>query len=128
DIKPGNAMHADDGRILLMDFGLSHELHQKAQWGGTLDFMAPELLGGGEPSVQSDIYAMGVLLHYLCTGRMELGKTEAQRASESDPEIAPALRQVIGTATNADPKARYSSAAKLRDALAATVATPARTV
>src|SRR5689334_18397355 len=64
DIKPGNAMHAEDGRILLMDFGLSHELHQQARWGGTLDYMAPELLAGGAPSVQSDIYAMGVLLHY----------------------------------------------------------------
>src|SRR5215472_14160753 len=62
DIKPGNAMRAEDGRILLMDFGLSHELHQDPRWGGTLDYMAPELLAGRSPSVQSDIYAMGVLL------------------------------------------------------------------
>src|SRR6185437_14936385 len=107
DIKPGNAMRADDGRILLMDFGLSHELHQQAQWGGTLDYMAPELLAGGAPSVQSDIYAMGVLLHYLCTGRNEPRKSETQPVSERDPAIPPALTQVINTATNADPKSRY---------------------
>ena len=71
DIKPGNAMRADDGRILLMDFGLSHELHREMRWGGTLDFMAPELLSGRPPSVQSDIYAMGVLLLFLCTGKVQ---------------------------------------------------------
>lgn len=122
DIKPGNAMRADDGRILLMDFGLSHELHQTAQWGGTLDYMAPELLAGGPPSVQSDIYAMGVLLHYLCTGKNGL---KAETQSQLEPVVPQALTQVINTATHADAKQRYSSAARLRDALAATLPTPA---
>jgi len=112
DIKPGNAMHAEDGRILLMDFGLSHELHQEPRWGGTLDYMAPELLTGRSPSVQSDIYAMGVLLLFLCTGKHDT----------QQPAISSALRQVIDTATNVDPQARFSSAAKLRDALAAALA------
>src|ERR1041385_1623988 len=44
DIKPGNAMRAEDGRILLMDFGLSHELYQEGRLGGTIGYMAPELL------------------------------------------------------------------------------------
>ena len=115
DIKPGNAMRADDGRILLMDFGLSHELHGEMRWGGTLDFMAPELLSGRPPSVQSDIYAMGVLLLFLSTGKY-------QPANGNTQAISPALRQVIDAATNVDPQERYSSAGKLRDALAATVA------
>lgn len=115
DIKPGNAMRADDGRILLMDFGLSHELHGEMRWGGTLDFMAPELLVGRPPSVQSDIYAMGVLLLFLSTGKCQAdnGNTQA---------ISPALRQVIDGATNVDPQQRYTSAGKLRDALATTLA------
>jgi eukaryotic-like serine/threonine-protein kinase len=114
DIKPGNAMRADDGRILLMDFGLSHELHGEMRWGGTLDFMAPELLAGRPASVQSDIYAMGVLLLFLSTGKYQPGNGNTQA-------ISPALRQVIDVATNVDPQQRYSSAAKLRDALATTL-------
>jgi serine/threonine protein kinase len=78
DIKPGNAMRAEDGCILLMDFGLSHALHQEAQWGGTLGYMAPELLAGRSPSVQSDVYAMGVLLLFLCTGKHQLSKSDAE--------------------------------------------------
>ncbi|HKD12976.1 MAG TPA: tetratricopeptide repeat protein [Candidatus Angelobacter sp.] len=117
DIKPGNAMRAEDGRILLMDFGLSHELHQEPRWGGTLDYMAPELLAGRPPSVQSDIYAMGVLLKFLCSGNHQQSNSDMQQ-----PTISSALRPVIDTATNVDPQQRYSSAAKLRDALAATLA------
>ena len=122
DIKPTNAMRADDGRILLMDFGLSHELHQETAAGGTLKYMAPELLSGRPPSVQSDIYAMGVMLLFLCTGSHELSRGDAPPvAAAQQSAISKALRQVIAIATNADPKQRYSSAAKLRDALAATL-------
>ena len=121
DIKPGNAMRADDGRILLMDFGLSHELHQEKGWGGTVEYMAPELLAGGQPSVQSDIYAMGVLLNYLRTGNL-LNKDGEQTEREHVPAIPAALGKVIGTATNADPQKRYASAANLREALASAVA------
>ncbi len=112
DIKPGNAMRAEDGRILLMDFGLSHELYQEGRWGGTPGYMAPELLRGGPPSVESDIYAMGVLLQFLCTGKIS-------PPDKTLGAISKGLRQVIETATADDPRQRYESAAKLRDALAA---------
>src|ERR1041385_8940609 len=111
DIKPGNAMRAEDGRILLMDFGLSHELYQEGRLGGTIGYMAPELLIGGAPSVESDTYAMGVLLLFLCTGKTS--------PSPDKPAISTGLSQVIETATAVDRGQRYQSAAKLRDALAA---------
>jgi eukaryotic-like serine/threonine-protein kinase len=113
DIKPSNAMCAEDGRILLMDFGLSQELSQQSGWGGTLGYMAPELLAGRPPSVQTDLYALGVLLLFLCTGKIQFDKTEAK------PALSAALKQVIETATNVDPHQRYNSAARLREALAA---------
>ena len=113
DIKAGNAMRADDGRILLMDFGLSHELYQEGRWGGTPGYMAPELLKGGSPSVESDIYALGVLLLFLCSG------TTGASQEKTPAAISAGLKQVIETATAADPRQRYASAAKLRDALAA---------
>lgn len=121
DIKPSNAMRADDGRILLMDFGLSHELHLEPHWGGTLDYMAPELRAAGSPSVATDIYAMGVLLIFLCTGKHQLQTNDAPAHSSPTRAISPALKRVIDTATNADPQQRYGSAAVLRDALAATL-------
>src|ERR1041385_3088562 len=111
DIKPGNAMRAEDGRILLMDFGLSHELYQEGRLGGTIGYMAPELLIGGAPSVESDFYAMGVLLLFLCTGKTS--------PSPDKTTISTGLSQVIETATAVDRGQRYQSAAKLRDALAA---------
>jgi serine/threonine protein kinase/tetratricopeptide (TPR) repeat protein len=121
DIKPGNAMRADDGRILLMDFGLSHELHQETRGGGTIDYMAPELLSSRSPSVQSDIFAMGVLLLFLCTGKHHLSQTDTAKAGQQ-PVISSALKHIIETAMNLDPQERYGSATKLRDVLAATVA------
>src|SRR5579859_4187129 len=113
DIKPSNAMRAEDGRILLMDFGLSQELSQPSRWGGTLGYMAPELHAGHAPSVQSDLYALGVLLLFLRTGKTQFGN------NESEPAISSALKQVIERATNPDPQLRFSSAASLRQALAA---------
>ncbi len=113
DIKPSNAMRAEDGRILLMDFGLSQELSQPSRWGGTLGYMAPELHAGQAPSVQSDLYAFGVLLLFLRTGKTQFGN------NESEPAISSALKQVIERATNPDPQLRFSSAASLRQALAA---------
>ncbi len=127
DVKPGNAMRAEDGRILLMDFGLSHAV-QETRWGGTRDYMAPEVLAGRSPSAQSDIYAMGVLLLFLCTGKdqkdqlAQFSKGDTQPQAGLQPAISSALRQVIDRATNVDPQQRYSSAVKLRDALAATLA------
>ncbi|HYA96870.1 MAG TPA: tetratricopeptide repeat protein, partial [Methylomirabilota bacterium] len=123
DIKPGNAMRAEGGRILLMDFGLSHELHRETRWGGTRDYMAPELYAGSPPSIQSDIYAMGVLLQFVCTGGHQLGNSLPSREAGPQTAISPALRRIIDTATNVDPRERYTSAAKLHDALA-TLASP----
>src|ERR1051326_444762 len=111
DIKPGNAMRAEDGRILLMDFGLSHELYQEGRLGGTIGYMAPELLIGGAPSVESDTYAMGVLLLFLSTGKTS--------PSPDKTAISAGFMQIIETATAVERGQRYQSAAKLRDALAA---------
>ena len=113
DIKANNAMRAEDGRILLMDFGLSHELYQEGRWGGTPGYMAPELLKGGPPSVESDVYALGVLLLFLSTGATRTGE------GKTPAPISAGLKQVIETATADDPRQRYESAAKLRDALTA---------
>ena len=70
DIKAQNVMLADEGRAVLMDFGTGRELADNfsSDVAGTPLYLAPEILAGGDATVQSDIYSLGVLLYYLVTG------------------------------------------------------------
>ena len=62
-------MLAEDRRVVLMDFGTGRELGDASGSGlaGTPLYLAPEVFGGGEATVRSDIYSVGVLLYYLLT-------------------------------------------------------------
>jgi serine/threonine protein kinase len=117
DIKPGNAMRDENGRVLLMDFGLSQDLLGTAALGGTPGYLAPELRAGQPASVQSDIYALGILLRFLVTGSSAPGSNTAQ----PDQKMA----AIIDRATNTDPKLRYSSAEQMANALNQIIAAPA---
>jgi WD40 repeat protein/serine/threonine protein kinase/DNA-binding SARP family transcriptional activator len=78
DLKPENVLIAPDGTAKLMDFGLAHsaphpQLVPTGTGGGTAFYLAPELLRGEAASPQSDLYALGVMLYELVTGRRPLG-------------------------------------------------------
>src|SRR5262249_47518882 len=73
DVKPHNVMRDDSGRIVLMDFGAGIELNElsddsRRKYVGTPLYMAPELFGRHQPSAQTDLYSLGVLLYHLVTG------------------------------------------------------------
>ncbi len=125
DVKASNAMRDENGRVLLMDFGLSQELHRAARPAGTPKYMAPELLARGNATVQSDIYAMGVLLMFLVTGKYPLSeKSEssgtAPAASQGPaPKVPPVLDIVLRKATDPDPQLRYASATRFAEVLTA---------
>jgi eukaryotic-like serine/threonine-protein kinase len=110
DIKPGNTMRDENGRILLMDFGLSQNLLAGSGWSGTPAYMAPELAAGHAATVQSDLYAMGVLLRFITTG------TVTPTAA-----LPPRLAAIAKRATESEPHLRYASAAQMGAALAATL-------
>ena len=70
DIKAQNVMMTGAGRVVLMDFGTGCDPldGSSATLAGTPLYLAPELLRGSAPTVQSDIYSLGVLLYHLLTG------------------------------------------------------------
>ena len=65
-------MLATDGRAVLMDFGTGWEMSESSTstvaLAGTPLYLAPEVLRGGDATIQSDVYSIGVLLYHMLTG------------------------------------------------------------
>lgn len=142
DIKAENVMREEGGRILLMDFGLSVLPLGQTNTAGTPNYMAPELWQGQPATVQSDIYAMGVLLFYLVTGEhpVKLGGLSAIEALAALPkrkqlmdlrsDLPESFLRTVSIATETDPARRYASAGQLAAALSECLGTagPAETI
>jgi eukaryotic-like serine/threonine-protein kinase len=139
DIKAQNVTRAEDGRVVLMDFGAGSELadNSTSDVAGTPLYLAPEVLAGGAPTVQSDIYSLGVLLYHLATKSYPVrGRTirEVREAHERGERIGirsvrsdlrPTLARVIERACDPRPERRYANADAFARALSAVRRHPA---
>lgn len=129
DIKTGNAMRESGGRILLLDFGLTHEHGTAPHLMGTALYMAPEVFSGHAASVSSDIYALGILLFHLLTGKYPVeGATipavisahesgARQTLLDARPDLPDPLARVVETASHPDPAKRYKTTGQMVAAL-----------
>ena len=86
------------------------------------DYVAPELLAGGSPTPQSDVYSLGAVLYEALSGyppRLEEGASRVRSLSELRPELHPELAKVAGRALERSPERRFASADALAQALSA---------
>ncbi len=130
DIKCDNIMLTGKGQIKVMDFGLaklkgSLKLTRTSSTVGTLAYMAPEQIQGGEVGARSDIFSFGIVLFELLTGRTPFkGEHEAammysilneqpEQIGKYRPEVSPDLQRIVTRSLEKDPEDRYQSVADM---------------
>jgi predicted Ser/Thr protein kinase len=132
DLKPANIMLDGRGQVVMTDFGLAGLVDQiqGADFrSGTPAYMAPEQLAGKEVTAQSDIYALGLVLYEIFTGKRaftaetlaELIRTGTQstpsRPSSVVKDLDPAVERVILRCLEPEPRNRPASALNVAAAL-----------
>jgi predicted Ser/Thr protein kinase len=125
DLKPSNIMIDGRGQVFITDFGLAataRDLKDTAIRSGTPAYMAPEQLEGREVSVRSDLYAIGLILYEMFSGRRAFDR--ARQAGDRPPRLSavardldPTVARAIDRCLETDPRDRPASALAVAAAL-----------
>ena len=134
DIKPQNVIVKSDGSIKILDFGIalakgSMQITQANNVMGSVHYLAPELAKGEPATVQSDIYALGIVLYEMLTGDVPFKAENAVQVAimqmrntipsprSINPSIPQSVENIILKATSKDPALRYRTCTEMLDDL-----------
>ncbi|WP_161227109.1 serine/threonine-protein kinase [Streptomyces sp. SID8352] len=118
DVKPGNVLLADDGRVLLTDFGIAQiegdsTITRTGEVVGSVDYLAPERVRGHDPGPASDLWALGATLYTAVEGRSPFRRTSPLSTMQAvveeeaaEPLRAGPLAPVISALLAKDPAQR----------------------
>ncbi|MFC9626679.1 protein kinase [Streptomyces sp. NPDC056930] len=122
DVKPGNVLLASDGRVLLTDFGIAaiegdSTITRTGELVGSIDYLAPERVRGGDPGPASDLWSLGATLYTAVEGRSPFRRTSPISTMQAvvteeppPPGRAGPLASVITALLRKDPEDRPSAA------------------
>ncbi|MFJ3497878.1 serine/threonine-protein kinase [Streptomyces sp. NPDC086091] len=137
DVKPANVLLAEDGRVVLTDFGIATiegdtALTMTGEVIGSPEYLAPERALGRDPGPASDLWSLGALLYTAVQGRSPFRRTSALATLRAvvDEELPPAhkagpLKAVIDGLMTKDPATRTTAEAAARELGAVLYGTPA---
>lgn len=114
DIKPGNIMVNDADHVKVADFGLARPVSNEAEEDnpmGTPDYAAPEIRGGSVIDHRVDIFAVGVVLYEMLSGRVP---EEPRRPVTLFAKVSSRWDEIIARAIHPDPERRYQDAGEFR--------------
>ena len=135
DVSPSNVMLSYEGAVKMLDFGIAKALGDTADSSksgtmkGKYAYMAPEQTEGDNIDHRSDIFAVGIVLHEVLTGRRlfkgqndvqtieRVRRCEVPKPSVQNPAVPPELDHIVLKALQRDPARRWSNAADMADAL-----------
>ncbi|MFE1026945.1 serine/threonine-protein kinase [Streptomyces sp. NPDC058818] len=118
DVKPGNVLLGDDGRVLLTDFGIAQiegdsTITRTGEVVGSVDYLAPERVRGHDPGPASDLWALGATLYTAVEGRSPFRRTSPLTTMQAvveeeatEPRYAGPLAPVISALLRKDPASR----------------------